>query len=540
VRRILLWLLPPAVALGAWLGVARARDLAAIQAAAGQLAAGDLARARAGFLVLAGSPWVGTAARAGDGVVRALLGEPQVAAAMAPEDLRRFPLRHLMEQALAGRSFAGCAALARLAERAGEPAAPVYLAAALLETGQPDAARRALESAAIGASAHGLARDVARTLELHAGSRTVVRDAAGQLAGVLDSSGTLDLLDETTRAWVPVPDLSGLSAEPGLRLSVDLELSRLAEEALAGYRGSVVLVDTTGAVLSAVSDPRTRREGGIPAFEQRREPASIAKIITTSAALRAGLDPDAEISRMTCTGSQHYEGGTLWCARAGGQLGGLDQAMATSCNTAFANLALRVGRAAVVEEFRRFGFDADRLGAGRIKAPDGDDRQLADLSIGLEATDITPLHAALLAAVVANDGSLPEPRLVTATDGVLGRSPRATPHPPGRRVIEPAWVPTLRRSMEAAVRPGGTAAGLGTPTFPVAMKTGTAAEWRRGYHVNYIGFGPLPDARVAFCVRVTHQPSSWRAARAGREVTAAVLDALQRRWPALSRTWVAR
>jgi len=90
------------------------------------------------------------------------------------------------------------------------------------------------------------------------------------------------------------------------------------------------------------------------------------------------------------------------------------------------------------------------------------------------------------------------------------------------------------------VLPGGTAAGLGTPAFPVAMKTGTAAEWRRGYHVNYIGFGPLPHPRLAFCVRVTHQPSSWRATRAGREVTAAVLAAVQRRWASLSRTWVAR
>ena len=40
------------------------------------------------------------------------------------------------------------------------------------------------------------------------------------------------------------------------------------------------------------------------------------------------------------------------------------------------------------------------------------------------------------------------------------------------------------------------------------MKTGTAAERGRGYHVNYIGVGPLPDPTVAFCVRVTHERSS--------------------------------
>jgi cell division protein FtsI/penicillin-binding protein 2 len=90
--------------------------------------------------------------------------------------------------------------------------------------------------------------------------------------------------------------------------------------------------------------------------------------------------------------------------------------------------------------------------------------------------------------------------------------------------------------MEAVMLPGGTAADLAPAGFPVAMKTGTAAEWHHGYHVNYIGFGPLPDTRIAFCVRVTHEPSSWRAARAGREVTAAFLEGLRQRWPALARS----
>jgi cell division protein FtsI/penicillin-binding protein 2 len=58
------------------------------------------------------------------------------------------------------------------------------------------------------------------------------------------------------------------------------------------------------------------------------------------------------------------------------------------------------------------------------------------------------------------------------------------------------------------------------------MKTGTASEPRHGYHVNYIGIGPLPTPQVAFCVRVTFERTSGRAARAGRAVTAALLDGL--------------
>ena len=119
---------------------------------------------------------------------------------------------------------------------------------------------------------------------------------------------------------------------------------------------------------------------------------------------------------MTCTGVERYGGQPLWCPWPAGPLAGLDHALAVSCNVAFANLAMRVGRERLVEEYRRWGFDAAPealLGAaGRIETQPELPRQLADLAIGLELSDITPLHAAVLAAIVANGGRLAEPRLV--------------------------------------------------------------------------------------------------------------------------------
>jgi peptidoglycan glycosyltransferase len=213
--------------------------------------------------------------------------------------------------------------------------------------------------------------------------------------------------------------------------------------------------------------------------------------------------------------------------------------MAVSCNTSFAELGARVGREGLLDELRRWGFDradVDLPGSGRIVAPAGDDRQLGDLAIGLEATDITPLHAALMAAVIANGGSMPAPRFVAAADGRLGKSPVAFPRREARRVIPEAWLPRLRQAMLAVAAPGGTAAFLAPPGFPVAMKTGTASLRGAGYHVNYIGIGPMPEPRLAFEVRITHQPTSPRAGRAAREVTHDLLEglagrALRLRWP---------
>ena len=96
-----------------------------------------------------------------------------------------------------------------------------------------------------------------------------------------------------------------------------------------------------------------------------------------------------------------------------------------------------------------------------------------------------------------------------------------------RDVIDPAWLPLLGRAMEA-VAEYGTAAGVAPVDFPVAMKTGTGATWHLGYHANYIGVGPWPEPRIAFCVRITHEPSSGRVTRAARQVLGALLEGLAR------------
>jgi cell division protein FtsI/penicillin-binding protein 2 len=81
----------------------------------------------------------------------------------------------------------------------------------------------------------------------------------------------------------------------------------------------------------------------------------------------------------------------------------------------------------------------------------------------------------------------------------------------------------------------GTGTGLAPRSFPIAMKTGTAAEYRKGYHVNYIGLGPTPDASIAFCVRITYRPNSRAVNRAAREVTQALLAGLADRRLTLAR-----
>jgi cell division protein FtsI/penicillin-binding protein 2 len=215
--------------------------------------------------------------------------------------------------------------------------------------------------------------------------------------------------------------------------------------------------------------------------------------------------------------------------------------MAVSCNMAFAHLGVAVGRQALVSEFRRWGFDHDfaLAAAGRVLQPAGDERQLADLAIGLEATDLTPLHGALLGAVLADGGRMPEPVLTLAEEGPMGLEPRLLPRPPAREVVDPSVAPVLARSL-LGVATRGTAAGVAPLGFPVAMKTGTGAQWRLGYHANYVGVAPWPEALVAFSVRITHEPTSARVNQTARAVLHHLLEGLKRRHLEAMRTELTR
>lgn len=516
-----------AAGLGSWLALSASADLALGRE---RLLAGDAASTEAAFARSERWPGALAAARAGRIAAAARAGRV-VAEAVPVADLEALAPEALILSSLDEGRLDAATAVADLARRSGHPVGSLYAAALALERGDEAEARALTAESAAPLASRGLGARLGRALVARdAGVSTLLLDRHGELAATVNRGAVAAEPDVAPLLAGVLERLPVLPAGDAVRLSIDLSLSRAAREALGGRRGSIVLLEPrTGAVLAAVSDERTVAAEGAAAFTQRREPASIAKVLTAAAAYRAGIDADAEIARMTCTGVERYGGKPLWCAWPAGPLAGLDHALAVSCNVAFANLGVRVGTTRLVEEYRRWGFDGAAgalLGAsGQVHTPPRTPRQLADLSVGLELTDVTPLHAALLASVIANEGRLPEPALVTGSCGPLGLADTPLAHPAGRDVLEPAVALRLGQAMRAAAV-YGTGAGLAPPAFPVAIKTGTAAEPGRGYHVNYVGVGPWPDPVIAFCVRVTDERSSPAVNSAAREVTRRLLAAL--------------
>lgn len=479
------------------------------------------------------STWgAGREAKAGLAILDALVGnddlDPRVPAA---ESLTAFPVGLLLQRALEEQRYQGCLRLVALLKAAGAPGFDEFAAAALLELGRFAEARQIqLPEENRTQLASRLGSVLGGDLET-----TLVRDRRGNLLGKVAAEEGASFMPEAGIAESLVPKvvvagLDELGPARSVRLTIDLELSQMALRALGSYHGSIVVVDPKdGSVLAAVSDGRSYSREGSPALEQLREPASIAKIITVSAALRAGIDVDQVLQELICRGSEPFDDGLLYCSAINGRLRGLNRAMAVSCNVAFAHLGKLVGREALLDEYARYGFDlegADGAYLGRVLQPEPKGRELGELAVGLEATAITPVHAALQAGMVANGGYMLPPHLFRSTDSFLGFSERLLPASSGWRVLEDAWLPILVGAMEAVVQPGGTAARVAPSSFPVALKTGTASDPRTGFHVNYIGFGPQPEPRYAFAVRVTHQRTSRRVRNAAFAVTRRFLRGL--------------
>jgi len=118
---------------------------------------------------------------------------------------------------------------------------------------------------------------------------------------------------------------------------------------------------------------------------------------------------------------------------------------------------------------------------------------------------VTPLQMALVAAGVANNGTIMVPHLVHKVKS-SGGSTVVTVHPQvWKHAMKPATAAALNQMMQGVVESGtGTAAQI--PGIKVAGKTGTAETGAPNvYTAWFIFFAPADDPQVAGAIAVEHQ-----------------------------------
>ncbi len=326
------------------------------------------------------------------------------------------------------------------------------------------------------------------------------------------------------------------SSDPALKgplrveYTLDAELTRRVFRTLRHARvelGHVIVLDpSSGRILAyASTDP-----GRFP--PTRIYPAaSLVKVITAAAA----LDQAPEAARLPC----RYQGNPwkLTAARLdpprSGREVSLRRALATSNNQCFAQLAIHaVGENALLDAIARFGWLAEPAPAheaGRVD-PGKDRLGLGELGCGLAGCRITPLHAAQMAATLAQ-GELVPPRWIHRVVDAEGRELQLPALPPPRPVMRPQLVAELR-SMLIDTTASGTARRAfrkrgGHPLLgpvQVAGKTGSLSGGEpKGRYEWFAGVAPADQPRVAVAVLVVQGPIWWRSAS---QVAAEVLESV--------------
>ncbi len=292
-------------------------------------------------------------------------------------------------------------------------------------------------------------------------------------------------------------------------------------ENIKGRCGAVVVMNyKTGEVLALVSlpvyDPQNitdevRASSQHPfwnrALQSTLPPGSTFKIITAAAALK-NL-PDVEKTVFTCTGATQVLDQVItdYGMSQHGDIT-LDRAFRVSCNNAFAQMALMVGDAALRKTAEDFGFNDNFLFRDFVvensvyPTRDRTNVQIAWSGVGQSQIVATPLHMCMVAAAIANDGVMMEPRLLSLVESASGTVRLRFSQKAYRTVCTPEIAETIADYMKDVVKNGtGTRAQVSGLT--IAGKTGSAESSLDGRAVTHGWFvGYIEDDAYPYAVSV--------------------------------------
>ena len=343
-----------------------------------------------------------------------------------------------------------------------------------------------------------------------------------------------------------VADIGGRATALTLDPTLQQNMQSILDRGLPQW-GAIVVVDTqTGRVLALAE--HSQREPGRPgaAFRPIAKAASVFKLITVSALLRAGVDVEKQVcysggkTRLQPGDLADHPKKVMRCIR-------MEDALPLSQNVAVAKLAGRyLTPKLLAEEAERFGVlvPDGESGAEPSPALSGIDmppslaiipqRDLfgfASASAGFGEVRLSALDAARMAAIVGNGGvDIP----FTLVDGLAGR---ATP----RRVLAEEQAQMLQGMLTATATRGTAARALhalrapqvlkGIPwevAMPVAGKTGSLTDRDVSLDTSwFMGTAPAPAPRIAFAVVIVNAEWIWhvRALEVARAALAVWLEA---------------
>ncbi|MEM8606458.1 MAG: penicillin-binding transpeptidase domain-containing protein [Myxococcota bacterium] len=308
-------------------------------------------------------------------------------------------------------------------------------------------------------------------------------------------------------------------------LTVDPDLQTHIESLFTKYDvpagGLVAIEPKTGRVLAYVGYEAGKGVNADVVTDPAPPAASVFKIITASALIDAGVKSSTSV----CYGGGMRGLGPAdlvdspqrdrWCAT-------LADALGYSINAIFAKLADRhLNEDSMARYVAAFGF-GQRLPFDLPATPSPADvpesrLERARMAAGFWHSQLSPLHGALLASTIANDGGMPYAALVDRIEAPSGQtlyqhSPRTF-----RQVLPRQTARQAGEMMTRTVTHGTAKKAFwdpkGRPFLPgigVAGKTGTLSRsnpYRR--YTWWVGYAPVDDPKIAVASLVVNEPK-WR------------------------------
>ena len=386
--------------------------------------------------------------------------------------------------------------------------------------------------------------------ELHGkpGFREIMVNAAGR---------PVDRQGDYAPQLVSRPPVAG----EDLFLGIDMKVQKIAEDALAGKRGSVVALDPkTGDVIALASTPGFDPNDFVRGLSVAQYAALSNNIDVPllNRALRGAYPPGSTVKPLYALAAQKYN---IWTPQQIQYCPGyftlpgsankyrddevhhdvdMRSAIARSCDVYFYRLAERMGIDHMHEFMSAFGYgeltgiDIPGEKAGLYASPEWKRRvfkrkadqvwfpgETVSMGIGQGPITVTPLQQAHFAGEIAERGHIvAAPRLVAATraPGALNVVPRAPVlGKPVEIATDEQWTAVFD-GMEGAVGPSGTAHVAGANAkYKWGGKTGTAQvvtvkqtestkhkneDERKREHAWFIAFAPADDPKIAISVLV--------------------------------------
>jgi len=363
-----------------------------------------------------------------------------------------------------------------------------------------------------------------------------------------------------------------------IRLTIDTEIQKLANQLLAGKAGSICVMDIfTGQVIAMHSSPSFDPNSFVFGISQDEwqlirnnpmkplvnktlsgnySPGSTIKPIVALSALENGIINTN--FTVKCTGKTEMYGQTYHCWKKKGHgLVSLRNAMKQSCDSYFYEIARKLGVDKLSETAKKFGLGKEVFGdlfniekKGLIPNTQWKKNALGKgwllgetiiTGIGQGYIQTTPIQLCLMTAQIANGGHKIYPQIVVdddKKDQPKDKYERLYKNYKNIKIVQDAMFGSTNEVMGTSYR-----SRINDPKYQFAGKTGTAQvkritekdreldlktfeiPYEERDHALYIAFGPYENPRYALSILVEHGGNgSTTAAPMAKELFKLIID----------------